>query len=72
MKKIMSVTFALVLLGSIEANALWWRKEIIKCTSISELKISLGPFEAKIGESYETTKTICKAGVNWCFTGFCM
>lgn len=72
MKKIMSVTFALVLLGSIEANAWWWKKQTVKCTSSTELKVTLGPFEVTIGESYETTKTICKSGENWCTTGFCM
>ncbi|GHB37843.1 hypothetical protein [Mongoliitalea lutea] len=71
MKKIMSVTFALVLLGSIDANAWWWKGQTIECTASYKIKASLGPVEVEIGDEWIGTKTQCVSGDSWCFTGVC-
>lgn len=71
MKKIMSVTLALVLLGSIDANALWWKAKTIECKASYKIKaqLALGAVQVEIGDEWKGMKTRCESGDLWCFSG---
>lgn len=71
MKKLLSLTLGLLLLGSINANAWWWTEEEITCKASYSITVTSGPIEVVITDEWEGTKTRCTSGDNWCFSGVC-
>jgi hypothetical protein len=71
MKKLLSLTLGLILLGAIDANAWWWKGKTIECEASYSFKLEVGPFTVEVDDKWTGTKTTCLSGEDWCFNGIC-
>ena len=61
-------SFALTDAGS--AYNWFWKAETVKCTVTTTVGVDYG-LVATYSETYQGTKTACRDGNNWCWSGFC-